>query len=149
MARTTSDIVIEAPAKEIMTVIADFASYPSWATGVQAADVLGVNEQGRAEKVQFVLDAAPIRDQYTLDYRWDGDRNVSWSLDEPGTMLTSVDGTYVLEDIGDNETRVTYKLAVDVSIPLLGMLKRKAEKVIIDTALKGLKSWVESDKPGG
>lgn len=149
MARTTSDIVIEAPANEIMTVIADFASYPSWATGVQVADVLGVNEQGRAEKVQFVLDAAPIRDQYTLDYRWDGDRNVSWSLDEPGTMLKSMDGTYVLEEISGNETRVTYQLAVDVSVPLLGMLKRKAEKVIIDTALKGLKNWVESDKPSG
>jgi ribosome-associated toxin RatA of RatAB toxin-antitoxin module len=149
MARTTSDIVIEAPANEIMTVIADFASYPSWATGVQVADVLGVNAQGRPDKVQFVLDAAPIRDEYTLDYLWDGDRNVSWSLDQPGTMLKSMDGTYVLEEIGGNETRVTYKLAVDVSIPLLGMLKRKAEKVIIDTALKGLKSWVESDKPNG
>lgn len=149
MARTTSDIVIEAPANEIMTAIADFASYPSWATGVQVADVLDVDAEGRAAKVQFVLDAAPIRDQYTLEYLWDGDRNVSWSLDEPGAMLTSMDGTYVLEDIGGNETRVTYKLAVDVSIPLLGMLKRKAEKVIIDTALKGLKSWVEGDKTGG
>ena len=149
MARTTSDIVIEAPANEIMTVIADFASYPSWATGVQDADVLDVDAEGRAAKVQFVLDAAPIRDQYTLEYLWDGDRNVSWSLEEPGAILTSMDGAYVLEDIGGNETRVTYKLAVDVSIPLLGMLKRKAEKVIIDTALKGLKSWVESDKTGG
>ena len=149
MARTTSDIVIEAPANEIMSVIADFASYPSWATGVQVADVVGVDAEGRAAKVQFVLDAAPIRDQYTLEYLWDGDRNVSWSLDEPGAILTSMDGTYVLEGIGDNETRVTYKLAVDVSIPLLGMLKRKAEKVIIDTALKGLKTRVESDKTGG
>ena len=149
MARTTSDIVIGAPANEIMTVIADFASYPSWATGVQDADVLDVDAEGRAAKVQFVLDAAPIRDQYTLEYLWDGDRNVSWSLEEPGAILTSMDGAYVLEDIGGNETRVTYKLAVDVSIPLLGMLKRKAEKVIIDTALKGLKSWVESDKTGG
>ena len=39
---------------------------------------------------------------------------------------------------------MTYRLAVDVSIPMIGMLKRKAEKVIIDTALKGLKKRVES-----
>ena len=32
---------------------------------------------------------------------------------------------------------MTYRLAVDVKIPMLGMLKRKAEKVIIDTALEG------------
>ena len=39
---------------------------------------------------------------------------------------------------------MTYQLAVDLELPLLGMLKRKAEKVIVDTALKGLKHRVES-----
>ena len=93
--------------------------------------------------VAFVLDAAPIRDSYVLRYAWQGDREVSWSLAEPVTILRSMDGSYVLED-ADGATRVTYQLAVDVSIPLLGMLKRKAEKVIIDTALRGLKARVES-----
>ena len=41
-------------------------------------------------------------------------------------------------------TDVTYRLMVDLKIPILGMLRRKAEKVIIDTALKGLKKRVES-----
>ena len=45
---------------------------------------------------------------------------------------------------GRRPTEVTYRLAVDVSIPMIGMLKRKAEKIIIDTALKGLKKRVES-----
>jgi len=39
---------------------------------------------------------------------------------------------------------VTYNLTVDLTIPMLGMLKRKAEKVIMDTALKELKKRVES-----
>jgi hypothetical protein len=39
---------------------------------------------------------------------------------------------------------VHYRLAVDVKIPMIGMIKRKAEKVIVDTALKGLKKRVES-----
>jgi hypothetical protein len=55
-----------------------------------------------------------------------------------------MDGAYILDPIDDAQTRVTYQLSVDVSIPLLGMLKRKAEKVIIDTALKGLKKQVEA-----
>ena len=38
---------------------------------------------------------------------------------------------------------MTYQLTVDVKIPMLGMIKRKAEKVIIDTALKELKKRVE------
>ena len=144
MARTTSDIVIDASADEIMDVIADFGAYPSWATGMKTADVVSTGSDGRAEQVHFVLDATPIRDEYDLGYVWDGDRTVSWSLVEPGSMLTSMDGAYTLEPAGDAQTRVTYQLAVDVSIPLLGMLKRKAEKVIIDTALKGLKKQVES-----
>jgi hypothetical protein len=59
-------------------------------------------------------------------------------------MLKAMDGAYELDDHGDGVTEVTYRLAVDISIPMIGMLKRKAEKVIIDTALKGLKKRVES-----
>ena len=144
MARTASDIVIDAPADQIMDVIADFGAYPDWATGVKTADVVVGSDGERAKQVHFVLDAAPIRDEYDLGYTWDGNRAVSWSLAEPGKMLTSMDGTYVLEPVDGSQTRVTYQLAVDVSVPLLGMLKRKAEKVIIDTALKGLKKQVEA-----
>ena len=39
---------------------------------------------------------------------------------------------------------MTYRLAVDVKIPMIGLLKRKAEKVIVDTALKELKKRVEA-----
>ena len=144
MARTTSDIVIAAPPEQIMAVIADFDDYPNWATGVRSADV--VEQDGnRAERVHFVLEAAPIRDEYELGYVWDGDRSVTWSLVERGSMLTSMDGKYQLDPVDDG-TRDTYQLSVDVSIPMLGMLKRKAEKVIIDTALKGLKKHVEATR---
>jgi carbon monoxide dehydrogenase subunit G len=144
MARTTSDIVIAAPPEQIMGVIADFDDYPNWATGVRSAEV--VEQDGdRAERVHFVLEAAPIRDEYELGYVWDGDRSVTWSLVERGSMLTSMDGKYQLDPVDDG-TRVTYQLSVDVSIPMLGMLKRKAEKVIIDTALKGLKKHVEGTR---
>ena len=58
--------------------------------------------------------------------------------------LRALDGAYVLKDLGNGSTEVTYRLALDVSIPLIGMLKRKGEKILIDTALKGLKKRVES-----
>ena len=143
MARTASDIVIDADAARIMDVIADFDSYPSWATGVRSAEVTAVGD-GRPERVHFVLDASPIKDQYELAYTWQGDDAVSWSLAEKGSMLTAMDGSYELEP-AEGGTRVTYRLAVEVAVPLLGMLKRKAEKVIIDTALTGLKRRVERD----
>ena len=140
--QTTSSIRISAPAAAVMAVIADFESYPSWATGVKRAEVVQSGADGRAEQVQFALDASPIKDEYTLSYEWDDDRQVTWALVQ-GRVLKGMDGAYLLDEAGD-ETEVTYRLAVDVAIPMIGMLKRKAEKVIIDTALKGLKRRVES-----
>lgn len=141
--QTTSSIVIDAPPAEVMAVIADFESYPSWATGVTTADVTVQGADGRAEQVFFALDVTPIKDEYTLVYDWDGDRQVTWTLGE-GKMLKALDGCYALRDLGNGSTEVTYSLALDVSIPLIGMLKRKGEKILIDAALKGLKKRVES-----
>jgi carbon monoxide dehydrogenase subunit G len=140
--QTTSSIRIEAPAAAVMAVIADFESYPAWATGVKRAEVIQEGVASRAEQVHFALDASPIKDEYTLSYQWDDDRPVTWTLVQ-GRVLKGMDGAYLLDAHGD-ETEVTYRLAVEVAIPMIGMLKRKAEKVIIDTALKGLKRRVES-----
>jgi hypothetical protein len=60
-----------------------------------------------------------------------------------GQDAAALDGAYELRESGTG-TEVTYRLALDVSIPLIGMLKRKGEKILIDTALKGLKKRVES-----
>ena len=140
--QTTSSILISAEPAAVMAVIADFDAYPTWAKGVKSATVLSTDGDGRAEQVAFVLDAAPIKDEYTLAYEWDDDAQVTWSLIK-AKMLKSMEGAYILSGQGD-ETEVTYQLAVDLTIPMIGMLKRKGEKVIIDTALKGLKKRVES-----
>jgi ribosome-associated toxin RatA of RatAB toxin-antitoxin module len=141
--QTTSSIVIDAAPADIMAVIADFPAYPQWAKGVITADVVSAYDDGAAEQVFFALDVSPIKDEYTLAYEWDGDEAVTWSLVE-GKMLRALDGAYLLRDLGNGSTEVTYRLALDVSIPLIGMLKRKGEKILIDTALKGLKKRVES-----
>ena len=140
--QTTSTIVVDAPAADVMAVIADFSAYPEWAKGVQVAQVVADGAGGRAEQVFFRIDVSPIKDEYTLAYEWDADRAVTWTLVE-GKMLTALDGAYLLRDLG-GRTEVTYRLALNVSIPLIGMLKRKGEKILIDTALKGLKKRVES-----
>ena len=141
--QTSSSITISAAPATVMAVIADFESYPDWATGVKEADVLSSDSDGRAEQVKFVLNAPPIKDTYTLEYDWTGDKQVSWKLVE-ASVLKALDGQYALTPAGEGQTEVTYRLRVDVAIPMIGMLKRRAEKVIIDTALKGLKQRVET-----
>lgn len=139
--QTTSSIAIDAAPAAVMAVIADFEAYPAWAKGVKTVEVVEPGTGGRADQVFFALDVSPIKDEYTLAYTWDGDREVTWTLVE-GKMLRALDGAYVLRATGSG-TEVTYRLALDVSIPLIGMLKRKGEKILIDTALKGLKKRVE------
>jgi len=141
--QTTSSIVIDAPAARIMDVIADFPAYPEWAKGVKTAEVRDSYPDGRARSVFFRVDVAPVKDEYTLDYVWHDDQLVTWTLGE-GKMLTELNGSYTLVDLDDGSTEVAYRLALDLAIPLIGMLKRKGEKILIDTALKGLKKRVES-----
>ena len=144
--RTESSIDIAASPGEVLDVIADFESYPEWAAEVKKVEVLTEEGDGWADQVRFTLDAGAIKDTYVLDYEWDVRKNgtgvVSWGLVE-ASVLKAMNGSYTLAAKGSDGTTVTYRLAVDVKIPMLGMLKRKAEKVIIDTALKELKKRVE------
>ena len=71
------------------------------------------------------------------------DTSMSWHLVE-GEQVRKVDGSYTLEDQGDGTTKVTYQLEVDPTISVPGILKRKATKKIVDSALKGMKQRVES-----
>ena len=144
--RTESSIDIAASPGAVLDVIADFDSYPEWAGEVKKVSVLSEDGDGWADQVEFTLDAGAIKDTYVLDYDWDvvedGTGVVSWSL-VTAEVLKAMNGSYTLKGDGA-ATTVTYRLAVDVKIPMLGMLKRKAEKVIIDTALKELKKRVET-----
>jgi ribosome-associated toxin RatA of RatAB toxin-antitoxin module len=143
--RTESSIVVHAEPTQVLDVIADFAAYPEWTGAVREVDVLSTGGDGRAEQVRFVLDAGAIRDTYTLAYEWDLDSDstgtVSWALVEAG-LLRAMDGAYRLRRHAQG-TEVVYLLTVDMRMPMLGMLRRKAEKIIIDTALDELRKRVE------
>lgn len=138
--KTSSSLTINVPRSVIMAVIADFAAYPQWASGVRAAEVVQTDAGGRPAQVRFTLDAGIIRDKYVLGYTWHGDDEVRWDLVERGSMISDMNGAYLLADDPGGGTKVTYELAVGLLVPMLGIMKRRAEKTIVDTALKGLRS---------
>jgi hypothetical protein len=139
---STQSIMIDAAPAAVMAVIADFDNYPVWAGSVKKAEVLETGRDGRARRVAFTLDAGIVRDQYELSYVWTDDEKVEWDLTE-GQMMRAQHGSYTLRADGADRTYVTYSLSVDLIIPMLGLLKRKAERVVMDTALKELKKRVE------
>jgi ribosome-associated toxin RatA of RatAB toxin-antitoxin module len=139
---TTQSITIDAAPEAIMAVIADFPAYPEWANAVKSAEVVTAGTGDHAAEVAFGLDAGVFKDAYTLAYDWaDDGLSVRWHLTK-GQIQKAQQGSYVLDPAG-GVTTVTYTLSVELNIPMIGMLRRKAEKIIIDTALKELKRRVE------
>jgi uncharacterized membrane protein len=140
--QASSTITIDAPADQVLEVIADIDSYPEWTGQIKSAQVLERDADGRPYRAAFVMDAGVLKDEYTLEYDWN-DHGVAWELVGKSSVQKSQVGSYALADKGGT-TEVTYRLAVDISMPMLGMFKRNAEKMIMDSALKELKKRVES-----
>jgi ribosome-associated toxin RatA of RatAB toxin-antitoxin module len=141
---STQSIVIDAAPRRVTEVICDFARYPEWAAAVKQVEVVEEYEDGYASQVRFVLDAAVVTDDYTLAYEYAEDiSRIEWHLVAPSKMQRAQTGSYDIVDNGDETSTVTYTLEVELSIGMLGMFKRKAEKMIMDTALRELKRRVE------
>lgn len=142
--KTAQTIYIEADPATVMDVIADIASYPEWVAEYKEAEVLDADTDGYPKTARLVLDAAVLKDTMVLSYEWPADRkSVTWSL-VSSSLLKSLNGTYRLSPNGSG-TDVTYELSVDLMIPMIGLLKRKAERRLTDTALKDLKKRVEAE----
>ncbi|MCW2713945.1 MAG: cyclase/dehydrase [Frankiales bacterium] len=143
--QASSSITIAAPLERVLAVIADIDSYPEWTGQIKSAEVVSSGPDGRPEQARFVMDAGVLKDEYVLAYAWRDD-GVSWELVGKSAVQKSQVGSYSLAPAGEG-TEVTYRLAVDIAMPMLGMFKRKAEKMIMDSALKELKKRVESQPP--
>ena len=139
--QASSSIVIDAPVAEVLAVIRDLESYPVWAGQISGAEVLESGADGPT-RARFTMSASGFVDDYVLDYTWRAD-GVSWVLDAPTKLQKSQQGSYALAPEGEG-TQVTYLLTLESKIPMIGLMRRKAEKMIIDSALKELKKRVES-----
>ena len=140
-ARTRSSVTIAADPAVVMAVIADVGAYPEWIPAIKAVEVLATRPDGLASVVRFVLDAGVVADDYALAYEW-ADDEVSWHLVR-GTSIKAMDGSYRLRRVIGG-TEVEYALSIALDMPLLGVFKRKAESVVIGTALDALKGRVEA-----
>ena len=137
----SSTITISAPPDAVMAVIADIDRYPEWTGQIKSAEVLEADAAGRPRQARFVMDAGVLKDEYVLEYDWNA-AGVAWHLVGTSAVQKSQVGSYALAPRADG-TEVTYSLSVDIAMPMLGMFKRKAEKMIMDSALKELKKRVE------
>ncbi|RPA63434.1 cyclase [Gordonia oryzae] len=141
--RTERSIVVNADAADIMAVIADFDNYPEWVSAAREVQVTERDSAGRARRVRFVLDAGVLRDTYELRYEWDADGTGVWWELVSSDLQSDQRGRYEVVQQVPGSSKVTYTLMVDLMVPMIGQLKRRAEKAITDAALNDLKKRVE------
>ena len=134
---------IEAPASEVAEVLADLESFPTWSSAIKNVDVQERDDANRPTKAIVKIEAGVLKDRATLNYDYSNfPKSISFSLEE-ADLMTEMTGTYLIDDNGDDTSKVTYQLNVQVSMPVPDIMRRKAEMATIDAALAQLKKKLE------
>lgn len=140
--KVKDSIDVEASAEEIFEVATDFEAYPDWNANIKKVEVKETDDEGRATKVWYEVDAKVKTVNYTLAYDYsNAPDSFSWDLVEGSVKELS--GSYSFDEF-DDVTEVQYETSIDPGFPLPGLLKRQAEKQIVRGALADLKKRVES-----
>jgi ribosome-associated toxin RatA of RatAB toxin-antitoxin module len=140
------EVVIEASPQEILDVIADVESTPTWSPQYQSAEVLDAYDNGKPKRVKMKIKTAGISDEQVVEYTWSDDV-VSWTLVSAG-QLKAQDASYTLTPDGA-KTKVRFDITVDLAIPLPGFVLKRAMKGGVETATEGLRKQVLKVKKGG
>jgi ribosome-associated toxin RatA of RatAB toxin-antitoxin module len=141
--QATQQITVEATPERCFEVVTDFERYPEWATDVKEATVVERDAQGRPVEVDFRAAAMGRSTRYQLRYDLaDAPAHLSWSLTH-GDITKAIDGSYdFVPGAAPGTTDVTYRLSIDLVLPLPGFVKRRAEVKILNT-IRELKARVE------
>jgi len=141
--QTSGTIDIEASAEEVMSVLTDFGAYPKWAQGIRKTEVRKKDSLGRGKEVYMEASSKGVGAKYTLSYRYKAKNGgMTWTSKDCSGAVKSITGGYELKPTGST-TKVTYRTTIELAIPVVGFIKRQAEKQIINSALGGLKKEVE------
>jgi hypothetical protein len=144
--QTTQHMVVGASPERTWDVLTDFEDYPTWAHDLKSAEIVDRDEEGRPRDVAFRAAAMGRSTSYTLRYDYSQAPQVlAWRLLR-GDITRKLDGSYELAPVdGDPDgTAVTYHLEVDLVVPLPGFVKRRAESRLLATALRQLRSHLET-----
>ncbi len=129
---------IDATVEQCVAVAIDISSYPQWAEGVATAEITDLNSEGLVERARFTAAAYGRVVSYELQYDTQHlPHQISWELVK-GDIVRTVSGSYGFSPSLDREdhTDVVYQLEVGLVIPVPGFVRRRAEDLLMRTALE-------------
>ncbi len=131
----STEFDIDAPPSVIMEILLDVESLPEWSGPHKSAKIITEHEDGSPARVEASVSAVGMTDDQVLDYTWT-ENSCSWSLVE-SSQLSEQQGTYTVTPKGDG-SHVKFDLSVELKIKLPGLIVKRAQKMAVDTAKKGL-----------
>jgi uncharacterized membrane protein len=135
-------VEIDAPIETCFAAIVDYETFPTWQGAVTDTEVLDWDAKGRGKRVRLFIDAKVRQVDYTLDYSYEEPERIEWDFVE-GNGISAADGHYLFEDLGNDRTRATYKLGLEVGIPLPGPVARRAHKSTLKGSVEDLRKEAE------
>ena len=108
----SSTAEIEAPIQQVWDVVEDILAAPDWQGGLKDMDEIERDGDGHVTLAESSSDAKVRTIKSIVRFSYDGPTRLDWRQ-EKGEM-TSVDGSWELEDLGHGRTRATYRLEVEL-----------------------------------
>ena len=112
---------IEAPIEEVFSIAADVEGSPRWQPEIKRAECVERDRDGNQTLVRTETDGTVRTLHSTLRFGYEEPSRITWEQTEGD--LKSVRGSWELEDLGDDRTRATYWMEVDLG-RMLGMVIR-------------------------
>ena len=140
--RAERQIVVGGTPQECFDALVDFDSYPDWQSAVKDCEVRSRDDDGRARRVSFDIDAKVKTVSYTLDYSYDEPSLLTWRYVEGD--VKDVNGEFTLEDQGDGTTLATYALRLDAGVWLPGPVASMLTDSVMQRSVEDLKARVEA-----
>lgn len=122
---------IDAPLDDVWAVVEDVLTAPEWQGGLVAMTALDTDADGRATLVETENDIKVRHVKTQVRFRYEPPTRLAWTQEKGD--LKSVEGAWVLEDLGEGRTRATYELDSDPG-RVLGMLIRGP----VESAIRGM-----------
>jgi ribosome-associated toxin RatA of RatAB toxin-antitoxin module len=143
----SASIEIEAPIDAVYAAAADVEASPRWQPEIKVAECVERDGDGNQVLVHMETDAKVRTLGSDIRFSYEGPARIAW-VQEDGD-LKAIEGSWELEDLGDERTRATYWLEVDLGRklgllirgPLVGVLRGQ----LVNSMPERLKRFVEGD----
>ena len=136
---------IEAPIDAVWAIVEDVGQWADWQSALGEVTPRGTDGDGRVSECQVAIDAKITKINMRLECAYSPPGRMTFT--RTSGDLSSLEGTWQLEDLGGGRTRATYSLEVDpgrvIGFLLNAERKEKLRALLVDARPSELKARAE------